>query len=207
MTGGLNDWERNVVDAAADRVAALDPGSATIAVIPYQRRPVLPTVPRLRKGFEAHLDRLIETAFASDPGTDDPGRDERPHHPRLDAACMLCHGHCCLSGGDHAHLGAEDIRRYRRRHPDAGPGDIRARYLENLPEETVLLSCVYHGAGGCGLPRHLRSTTCNHLICRGQRVIAEGAAAGDRAAILVAAPRDRAVALARWTPEQGFEPE
>lgn len=204
---GLDDWERGIVTAARCSISRmrvrLDSANPDVSVIPYQRRPVLPTVPARRVAFREHLDRIIAESFARAPEPEEPQRDETPHPARLDAACALCQGHCCLPGGlANAFLSVAEIDRYRRRSTNATPEAARYVWLDRLPDETVLLSCVFHGDRGCTLPRALRSSTCNDLICRGQSRLAAGD--DDRPCVYVAAPRDRPVAVAGWTPTRGY---
>ncbi len=50
-------------------------------------------------------------------------------------------------------------------HPDWTLAQIMDAYLKHLPAKTVQNSCIYHSAKGCGLPRDLRSSTCNRYLC------------------------------------------
>jgi hypothetical protein len=45
--------------------------------------------------------------------------------------------------------------------------ELYALYESYLPDKHVELSCVYHGAHGCALPRAFRSNTCNRYLCGG----------------------------------------
>src|SRR5207249_903455 len=66
---------------------------------------------------------------------------------------------------DHAYLTEETIVRSLQAHPDRTIAQIIDSYLERLPAESVLNSCIYHSGTGCGLPRDLRSSTCNRYLC------------------------------------------
>jgi hypothetical protein len=207
----LDSWERSVVDTAPEYVEAgledLGEGGArpAIAVVPYQNCPLTPQAPAVRRRFETFLETLIAKAFSTDPGPPPAERPEADQGPAMDAACMLCKGKCCISGAEnHAHLAPEDVQRYRRRNPDATREKIRDAYLEHLPETSTLTGCVFQAATGCTLPRGLRSDTCNGFVCRGQNRLKEAFAAGATSAVLIAAPFDRAVAVATWTSVSGF---
>ncbi|MEM9063069.1 MAG: hypothetical protein AAGD13_21615 [Pseudomonadota bacterium] len=204
------DYSEQTILNAADRTIAkarAEVGRAptTVLTTPMQRRPVLPTSPKMRKAFEAYLDDLIDRAFATDPGPAEDRTHDAEHGARIESACMLCHGHCCLNGGpSNAFLTVEDVNRFRRENPGATPDDVRSAYYELMPEKTVLLSCVFHGPVGCTMPRTMRSDLCNSALCSSQRHLIEGEEGGDTAAVLVAEFRNRPVAVAAHSAKTGF---
>lgn len=210
---GLNGWERSVAEDASDRVSAgldqlgLDEDKTTVSIVPYQNRPLLPTTPKQHRRFFEQLDKLMDFAFREEPGVVRHDREDAEQGPLMDAACILCKGQCCLNGGpNNAFLEVEDIQRFRIRHPGATREDIRAAYAALMPDETSVMSCVFHGIQGCTLPREMRSQLCNSFVCRGQTLLAEGAKAGDTGAVLLAAPQNRAVAAATFHAEHGYRP-
>ncbi len=202
--------EQSVLDAAG---ASIDQARETIGNIPttvlttpMQRRPVLPTSPKMRKACEVYLDDLIKRAFASEPGAPGHRSHDAEHGERIESACMLCHGHCCLNGGpSNAFLTVEDVNRYRRENIGATPDDVRQAYYAVMPEKTVLLSCVFHGPMGCTMPRTMRSDLCNSVLCISQRHLIEGEEAGDTAAILIAEFNGRPIAAAVHSQTGGFQ--
>lgn len=201
--------EQMVLDAAQPTLqralATVDDDRTTILTTPMQRRPVLPTSPKMRKAFEVYLDDLIGQAFTADPGPPGHRTHDAEHGERIESACMLCHGHCCLNGGpSNAFLTVEDVNRFRRENFGATPDDVRAAYFSMLPAKTVLLSCVFHGDQGCTMPRTMRSDLCNSALCVSQRHLIQGAEGGDTAAVLVAEFASRPVSVAVHTPEDGF---
>ena len=207
----LNDWERDVVDGAGVLLRSgieqlgVEGRDVTVSVVPYQNRPMLPTTPKQKGRFREQLDRLIEFAFREEPGIIRYDREDAEQGALMDAACILCKGQCCLNGGpNNAFLEVEDIQRYRIRNPGATREDIVAAYEALMPEETSVMSCVFHGPKGCTLPREMRSQLCNSFVCRGQSVLAQGEAAGSDAAVLLAAPQNKAVAAATFDGKHGY---
>ncbi|MEL7469646.1 MAG: hypothetical protein AAFN27_14415 [Pseudomonadota bacterium] len=207
----LNGWERDVAGAAEDLIAAgsaqlgEDRSDLTVSIVPYQNRPLLPTTPKQKRRFWEQLDKLMDFAFREEPGVVRQDREDAEQGPLMDAACILCKGQCCLNGGpNNAFLEVEDIQRFRIRNPGATREDIKAAYEALMPEETCVMSCVFHGIYGCTLPREMRSQLCNSFVCRGQNLLAQGAAAGDKAAVLLAAPQNKAVAAATFDAEHGY---
>ena len=78
-----------------------------------------------------------------------------------------CARKCCGHGGNAAYLWALTIRRYRTAYPEKSGEEVVADYLEKLASPTVEGSCIYHQSTGCGLPREMRSETCNRHFCQG----------------------------------------
>jgi hypothetical protein len=144
------------------------PGNAVRSVLPANSDPLVPQDPSRRARFAEHLAEIAEAAvldqarLVSDP-VDDPRTSGRES---LSAgACAACRGSCCRAGGDEAYLTEETMVRALQAHPDWTLARIMDAYLKHLPAETVLNSCIYHSATGCGLPRDLRSSTCNRYLC------------------------------------------
>ena len=157
--------EREARECLSDTI----PLHAVRALLPSNADPLAPQDPARRAQFAQRLAEIVERAAlerARLPG--EPGETGPPAGGReaLSAgACAACRGSCCRSGGDHAYLTEETIARVLRAHPDRTPAQVRDAYLEQLPAETYLDSCLYHSATGCGLPRALRSSTCNRHLC------------------------------------------
>jgi hypothetical protein len=59
--------------------------------------------------------------------------------------------------------------RYLKQHPGHRSREVLAAYTRYLNGETFVGSCVFHRTDGCGLPRELRSDTCNDYYCEGLR--------------------------------------
>ncbi len=197
------------VEAAAAAIGA-DPASVVRAAVQWQSGRVEPLPEERRAGFELHLRWIVDEAFAAPVPVEDAARRaaiEAGEAPVLAAACALCRGKCCDRGGRTAMLDEEDIGRWRRREPEAGPEQVIAAYMDALPGETVAGSCVFLGAAGCTLPRAMRNDWCNASQCR-ERAHLEGALAeGDDAGVVMVADdaeRDRAGAVGGWSQAAGL---
>jgi hypothetical protein len=162
------------------RNAAL-PDPAVAAVLPATDRPLSRLEPARRTLFAERLADLMETAAADPEGpTGEPIGAERP--PTADerligAACGSCRGHCCRLGEDHAFLRPATLRRHWRAHPELTPQQVREDYLRRLPAESIAGSCIYHGRGGCALPRAMRSDVCNRYHCEELEALRKSAGA------------------------------
>jgi len=166
-----NEWQR--LDPKEEAVAkglfrdlrGSLPANAVLAILPANADPLAPRDDSRCTQFAERLEELAAEALRQRGGA--PG--EAPSPPGGDvfgeAICTGCRGSCCRSGGDHAYLTEETFLRVLHEHPEWTLADLRKAYLERLPAETVLDSCVYHSATGCGLPRDLRSETCNRHLC------------------------------------------
>jgi hypothetical protein len=146
-------------------------GPPTLAPLPEERR----------QRYRRHLDSIIgEAVEAGDTGTaPEPAADEGPV-PLGAHLCTVCRGGCCPSGGERAYLTAETIRRVMRLRPELRPEQIADEYLARLADRTVDGSCVNHTVTGCGLPRQMRSDTCNDYYCDPVRDWQARCASGER---------------------------
>ena len=154
-----------------------NPQDYPIVLVPHLSRR-LADMPQDRRGeIRDHLTLLVHEAAAqgrsacSAPG-DVEGPRGSPSRPEVEAnllaaACATCRGSCCRRGGNHAYLGPENIGRYLGQHPELSPREGLAEYLARVPDRSFEDSCVYHGPTGCGLPREMRSETCNRFYCPG----------------------------------------
>jgi hypothetical protein len=180
----------------------------SFAVPSHQRSLVLLSATR-KALFREYIERIIHEAFQetvppeasafseAEQGTS--SRDET--QPILLAGCAVCQGRCCLRGRDHSYLTADVIRRYRARHPATSAGEVFFAYDSRLAERAYEDSCVYHQEEGCGLPRDLRSDTCNWFECEELAELRRGAGLSGDGMLLVAFDGDRAVrwAVHDWT--------
>lgn len=200
--------------AHRDRLAAelpkTTPQPLLPVALPAQQRPLVP-LPSARKAlFREHLAGVVREAFEETAAAgslplapaEDAASCQDEMLPVLLAGCAVCQGRCCLQGGDRAYLTADAIRRYRTRHPQATAEDVRRAYEAHLAERTYEDSCVYHQAQGCGLPRELRSDTCNGFECQELADLRREAQASGEAILLVALDGSRAV---RWAVRSGCE--
>ena len=145
------------------------PAHAVRVILPANADPLAPQDPDRRALFAQHLATIVEGAVHErERLVMDPVDAEPPVNGRetlCARACGACRGSCCRAGGDHAYLTEETMARAMAAHPDWSRAQIMDAYLERLPAETTLDSCIYHGATGCGLPRAMRSPTCNRYQC------------------------------------------
>ena len=196
---GFDAFDAAVITDAVEVHGSVE-ASPPFAIVPMQRRPVVPMPHAVRARFSDHLRALIARAFEARPEQTCVARDEDAHPAAIDAACCLCHGKCCLNGGpNNAFLETGDVDRFRLRNPGSTEAETRQAYEALIPEHHVLGSCVFHGHGGCTLPRSMRSDLCNAFLCSGQRQIAEGLDTGARSVTMIAEFRGRAAALAKTT--------
>ena len=82
-----------------------------------------------------------------------------------DQLCGMCKGGCCAAGSDHAYLSVSTVRRFMDDNPTLSPTQVLDAYMEELADETVEDSCINQTSRGCGLPRKMRSNTCNSYYC------------------------------------------
>ena len=145
------------------------PVDAVRAVFPANADPLAPQDPERVERFRKHLTAMAEGAVLDRERLEvEPAGVEPPANGREAVsanACAACRGSCCRMGGDHAYLTEETLARALAAHPDWTLDRILELYLSRLPAETTRDSCLYHGAAGCGLPRELRSPTCNLYLC------------------------------------------
>jgi len=145
------------------------PGNAVRWVLPANSDPLVPQDPSRRALFAQHLAEITEGAVLNQARLQaDPLEVEPPAgggdtlSPNV---CAACRGSCCRSGGDQAYLTEETMVRSLQAHPEWSVAQITDAYLSCLPSVSVANSCIYHSATGCGLPRALRSSTCNRYLC------------------------------------------
>jgi hypothetical protein len=145
------------------------PWNAVRWILPANADPLAPQDAARRAEFREELAETIDRAMAVDanPATEPSVAEAQPGD--LDqlsvGVCTACRGSCCRSGGNHAYLTAETIARVLKSNPEWSPAQLLKSYLECLPDESVVDSCIYHSGAGCGLPRILRSETCNRHFC------------------------------------------
>ncbi len=217
------DWDsyvgrqRRAVEAAAPdigRAAARldrDPGKVAIGVVPHQDRPIV-ALPQMRRDeFAAHMDEIIDKAFAEgQPSLDLDEREfeERNEEPLIDATCATCQGKCCILGGpSYGFLTAVNIQQYRARHPGVTGEEIKAHYLSKLPERSVEHSCVYHGPVGCVLDRKERGDVCNRYHCNPQTQLLKALREMKAEAAIIIANEDNAgPRVATFEADGGWKP-
>lgn len=179
-------------------LGAAIPAHAVRVILPANADPLAPRDPARAAELERHLTELVEGLVLSRERVEvEPAETPAPANARETLslnACGACRGSCCRSGGDHAYLTEETIARSLEAHPDWTLARIVGSYLEHLPAESTLNSCIYHGAAGCGLPRALRSSTCNRYVC-GKLTALRGLVGEDPAPPILAMLFDRG----RWS--------
>jgi len=109
----------------------------------------------------------------------------------LGNACAICGGSCCFNGGEHAYLRVDTILLYMHQHPELREEQVLDEYVSRLPEKTYEGSCVYHAESGCGLPREMRSESCDSFVCNGLSEIEEHAIETKSTCFFIAAIEGR----------------
>jgi hypothetical protein len=134
--------------------------------VPSGHARLRPLPERRRRKHAEHLDAIIAAALAeTEPFAPSTSASPAPSHDLAGRLCGVCGGGCCLSGGEKAYLTPATMRRVMAANPGLSPGELRAIYLDRLPERTIPRSCVHHTRGGCSLPRSVRADVCNTFAC------------------------------------------
>jgi hypothetical protein len=170
----MESADRALRQKRARRARIPDPESYPIARLPSFRRETGILPKRRLRSFRQHLEKLVAECEVAGWAIAPIASSAPPEsHPVSSSAketvsgigCAACRGQCCSGGGDHAWLTTQTINRYRQLHPTARVADIVAAYLSRIGNRTYRGSCIYHGRHGCGLPRDMRSDTCNRYFC------------------------------------------
>ncbi len=194
----------------AESLGIAEPGRYLPVIVPANRRQLTP-LPAHRLGlFFKTFSRRLAEASAQRHTPPPPAKLPPSLLPIVQAVsnggCANCRGSCCQNGGCHAYQTSEALHRYLARHPDQTPGEVLADYLSYIKIETVEYSCVYHQAGGCGLPREMRSDTCNRFYCDGLAAFHEESNGRDIAGGFVAATTDERIIRAAFCDEDSLQP-
>lgn len=168
----LQERARRLRDSTAPALGIEDAGSFPPVWIPAFEAPVVNLPERRRRAFRDRLTSIISEAVGrpclpSETARAHPAGSALELGPLLGRACATCRGFCCRNGGDHAYINADTIRRYLSCNPGQRPRHVLDAYRSLLGNKTYRNSCIFHEPGGCGLPRELRSDTCNHHFCAG----------------------------------------
>lgn len=154
------------------RLVSIPSGHTTTTRLPGQRL----------ASYRAHLEDLIGRAaqctneMEALSADTQAAREKRIDTERLlhanpalrtlsDKLCGMCKGGCCTAGADTAYLTVATLRRFMDANPDLSAGDVLDAYLSRIGLETVEGACINQTSTGCGLPREMRSDTCNGYYC------------------------------------------
>ena len=155
--------------------------------VPGIVRLVIPVNEERKLQLRENLKRLIEDALELDTCQSEHRSIDRDATNSCEMslpvltgqACGICGGYCCTDGGDHGHLTADVMRTYIDANPAVEPEDLIDKYLSYVGSKTYEDSCIFHGAGGCTLPRSMRSDVCNTHQCNGLKDMSEGVQQGQ----------------------------
>lgn len=136
------------------------------AMLPACGTDMQPSARLDRRTLEAHLRASAQEAL-SNPTTPDPVSKAEPAGNILGNLCRLCAGRCCNQGyRNHAFLAAGTLQKTAQARAIASVDELVSHYLKRLPPVHVRDSCLFHGPGGCALPREDRSEICNSYVCK-----------------------------------------
>ena len=149
------------------------PTAYTTLIVPSNLRVLDDNRQERRDRFAAHLDEIIPQAVAAATTPAATSTAPPPAEPALppsvlpivDQVCATCEGACCVRGEDNAYLKPETVRHFMDARPELSGDEVRAAYLQAVPNRVYDASCIFHGPTGCGLPSEMRSDTCNRFFC------------------------------------------
>jgi hypothetical protein len=181
--------QRRQREAAAVRKVALDyrakvasslelesPEALIVAIVSCYDKPIRNLPEKRRRRFRDFFTELISQAVANASSESADSAYRRPEAAAgptpeeqiaLGKACATCRGRCCTNGCHHAYMDVRSVRRYMSQNPGIRPRDVLEAYVDRLPNKSFQDSCVFHTAGGCALPRSMRSHLCNNTNCEG----------------------------------------
>ncbi len=171
-TGGRLTQYRDRYNALAAEDPAL-PQVARVYGVPMLNDDLEPVRPDQIEALRAALTAEAKAALAAPPETA-PARPAslRPPSPVLAGACAVCKGRCCREGETRfAYVKAATMQRVMQDKPGITAPDLVQYYLDQLPQDHVRGSCLYHGSAGCTLAREARANICNSYLCRTGRTI------------------------------------
>ena len=183
----LNQQARELRGDAAGAAGISNPEDFTPTAVPVNKRQVRRLPKKRQRAFCEHLVQIIGEA-AAERGTSTGSKNDVTMKMKYDAemqgselrsilgnACAVCGGSCCFNGGEHAYLRVDTILLYMHQHPELQEEQVLDEYVSRLPKKTYEGSCVYHAESGCGLPREMRSESCDSFVCNGLSEIEEHA--------------------------------
>lgn len=141
------------------------PANSVLALLPASADPLSVPDPSRREELVRHLTETVGRALRPATTAPVPEPPATPSDALVQSVCTGCRGSCCRSGGDYAYLTEETLARVFQDHPEWTIAQVVEAYVTRLPAESIVDSCIYHSATGCGLPRELRSETCNRYLC------------------------------------------
>jgi predicted nucleic acid-binding Zn ribbon protein len=205
----LQNRAEGLRDRVGQGLGLQKPETYTPTVLPASRARITELPECRRHAFREFVNRLLGVAGAPTAASPSgeaapPPAPASPAGPApevqavLNGACALCRGFCCGNGGNHAYLNVETIRLYMAKHPDQRPHDVLAAYLGRIRNDTVAGSCIFHQPGGCGLPREMRSDTCNRFFCKGLTEFQNGLTGRDPARGFFVATEGEAILAAAF---------
>lgn len=204
---------QRIRDRESGLLGVAQPDGYPLVIIPAMRRRLVPLDDARRQAFRNKLSSLVAEAVARlslpsaeavTPKAVDPVSPRSPTVSLVtDQACGLCRGSCCRNGGNHAYLTVETLRRTMIEHPELSSDDVLTYYLSHLSDETIEGSCIFHQADGCGLPRALRSDTCNRFYCPSLVEYRVAASSLDSARGFFAATAGLSIVAAAFIDESG----
>jgi len=163
---GVDDALRARRGELAEALGLPSADALPLVSLPANRTRIRPLPERRRKHFLAHLNRVVDEAFATVPShPTEPAHEEDGTSPWLGEACGTCRGRYCHAGGDHAFLDVVTIHAYRHDHPEATRDEVVDAYASRLGDAAYDRGCVYQADGGCRLPRTMRARICNTFLC------------------------------------------
>lgn len=189
-----------------ERIPASWPANAPIALLPRNTNRLVPLRSNRVEALRQHLEQIVAEARTLPIREDESNETSATTNginakqaglPALGAACGLCGGHCCATGGDSAWLEPNTIRRFRYQLSPVADTRIIEHYLGFLPDYGYENSCIYHAENGCSLPRGIRSNVCNQYLCKGLAELVQGLENGEgyctAAAVIGVSPTDIAL--------------
>lgn len=137
-----------------------------IGVLPANELEVEAAAPDRIERFLERLRGILGAARSVPSAANRPATGpEEPPLALQRAACGVCRGRCCRAGGDHAYLDEESLARILAAEPSRSEEELLAQYRHFAPARAYLGACLFQAEDGCGLPRALRSDTCNRHLC------------------------------------------
>ncbi|MCC6785183.1 MAG: hypothetical protein IT457_20200 [Planctomycetes bacterium] len=155
-------------DAFRDRAAEAERAGTgfLIGVLPANELGVEAVAPDRIELFLERLRGIVVAARSVPVAAASPATE--PGEPPLAlqrAACGLCRGRCCRSGGNHAYLDEASLARILAAEPSRTEEELFAQYRSFAPSHAYVGACLFQAEDGCALPRELRSDTCNRHLC------------------------------------------